>query len=132
MKALTLWRPWPWAILYRTKRIENRGWAPPASIIGEMIAIHAGRTWDENGAETIAGMLDATPTDAWRHMGIVGVARVTGCVTSSDDPWFAGPFGWTLDDVRELPHPIPCKGAQRLWTVPPEIVNDIKTRLRWT
>ncbi len=57
MKALTLWRPWPYAIFHLpagvAKRVENRGWKPPANIIGQRIAIHAGKTWDEDGKDFI-------------------------------------------------------------------------------
>ena len=41
-KALTLWPEWAWAICYLDKLVENRGWAPPESLIGQRIAIHAG------------------------------------------------------------------------------------------
>lgn len=29
-----------------------------------------------------------------------------------------GRFGWILEDVRALPEPIPCKGAQGFFDVP--------------
>lgn len=42
MKALTVWQPWASLIAIGAKPYEFRGWAPPASIIGQRIAIHAG------------------------------------------------------------------------------------------
>jgi hypothetical protein len=48
-------------------------------------------------------------------------ARMTGVVTESADPWFTGPYGWTLDDVVALPAPVPCRGAQGLWPVPDDV-----------
>lgn len=42
MKALTLHQPWATCIAQHGKRVENRTWAPPPSIIGQRIAIHAG------------------------------------------------------------------------------------------
>jgi hypothetical protein len=42
MKSLTLHPEWAHAVAHLGKRIENRSWKPPASIIGEHIAIHAG------------------------------------------------------------------------------------------
>lgn len=57
MKALTLWRPWPYAIFHLpphvAKRVENRSWKPPVTLIGHRIAIHAGKTWDEAGAVVV-------------------------------------------------------------------------------
>jgi len=43
MKAVTLWPEWAFAIACFQKRVENRGWFPPDSVIGKTIAIHAGR-----------------------------------------------------------------------------------------
>lgn len=47
--ALTLWPEWAWAIdlpFLLAKRVENRGWAPPAELVGPAapwIALHAGK-----------------------------------------------------------------------------------------
>ena len=42
MKALTLHQPWASLIEDGCKRYETRSWAPPADLIGQRIAIHAG------------------------------------------------------------------------------------------
>lgn len=42
MKALTIWQPWASLIVEGAKPYEFRGWKPPASLIGQRIAIHAG------------------------------------------------------------------------------------------
>jgi len=43
MKALTLWPEWAWAIIHLGKDVENRTWHPPKNILGQRIALHAGR-----------------------------------------------------------------------------------------
>jgi len=43
MKALTLWPEWAWAVCCLFKRVENRGYKPPASDIGAPLMIHAGK-----------------------------------------------------------------------------------------
>ena len=43
MKAITLWPEWCFAITKLDKRVENRTWKPPAALIGQRIAIHAGK-----------------------------------------------------------------------------------------
>jgi len=118
--ALTLWRPWPHAILFGGKRIENRPWKPWASIIGKRIAVHAGLRYDDAGAAWMrAQELYDPPEGPWCPAGvIVGTARVTGFVEASDDPWFVGPFGWLLADVEAFDMPVACRGAQGLWRVP--------------
>ena len=42
MKALTIWQPWASLIMAGAKPWEWRGWAPPRSLVGQRIAIHAG------------------------------------------------------------------------------------------
>ncbi len=61
--------------------------------------------------------------------GIVGVVEFGQSIGPRDpeaaDPWFVGPVGWHIRDVLALPSPIPCRGAQGLWNVPPGIVDAI-------
>lgn len=38
-----------------------------------------------------------------------------------ESPWFVGPYGWVLTDVVTLTTPVPCKGAQGLWALPPDV-----------
>ena len=51
MKALTLHQPWASLIADGRKPFETRSWAPPRSLIGRRIAIHAGRTVDPDAAD---------------------------------------------------------------------------------
>lgn len=53
MKAITLWPEWVWAICCLQKRVENRGWIPPASMLGETIAIHAGKALGGGGYRNV-------------------------------------------------------------------------------
>ena len=132
MRALTLWRPWPHAILYGDKRVENRPWKPWRSVIDTTIAIHAGLTYDEQAARMMRelGLYDP-PLEKWCPKGaIVGTCRITGVVEELDSPWFSGPFGWLLDDVVALDTPVPCKGKQGLWLVPEEVIETILRQTR--
>ncbi len=144
--ALTLWRPWPWAIFHGGKNVENRSWAPPPLFIGKRIAIHAGKKWDEDSLYDIASIVKrgrpgepALPGKQMREEGIIGTARIVGVVRDNDDlfkpptlvagtwgkidpatvrQWFCGPYGWLLDEARPLLSPAMCKGAQGLWALP--------------
>lgn len=131
MKGLTLWRPWPYTIFHleppAAKRIENRDWAPPKWILGQRIALHAGKYFDSDAAEDLCTMLhlhpDGTPPAAWADEGIIGTAVVDGFYTSDrslpsgQKRWWRGRFAWSLTGVRRLLVPIQCKGAQKLWTL---------------
>lgn len=141
MKALTLWRPWSDAIVHGPKRIENRTWVPPARVVGEVIAIHAGKRYDTAADRYCEARGFAALNRHGCPGGIVGVARIVGAsdpygfVWAEDpyderlvgrlsglrtDPWWIGPVGWLLDDVIAI-EPIPCRGAQGLWTVPADL-----------
>lgn len=82
MRALTVYRPVDEPMALGIKPIENRPKPPPRSLLGEYIAIHAGKIWDEDMASfcTKAGyvnQLDLRESHA-RRMHVVGVARVVG------------------------------------------------------
>lgn len=135
MRALTLHRPWAWAVVFGGKRIENRPWKPPQKFIGERIVIHAGRVFDDEAAAMICELLglDELPAPA-NDEGLIGSARIAGFVTSpaqmpltpDQARWFSGPYGWQLEDVKPFRAPIPCRGFQRLWTVPAELQAAIE------
>jgi hypothetical protein len=36
-------------------------------------------------------------------------------------PWFFGAFGWVCEHPILFREPIPCRGAQKLWKVPPAV-----------
>lgn len=131
LRALTIWRPWAGLIAAGVKPIENRDWPPPKSLVGEYLAIHAGKKWDGDGATWAWALMDRlglhVPAARANAEGIVAVARVTGAVTTSDSPWFVGDYGWTLAEVVAI-DPVPCKGMQGLWTVPPDVLATVRAR----
>ena len=113
MKGATLIRPWDEPIVARAKPIENRTWRPE-SVVGEHIAIHAGKKYDREAAAFIRSLgfepVDQAESDASRAGHVVGVARVRGWIKLSKrgrlshsdtltrheanvlegSPWFAG------------------------------------------
>lgn len=146
MKALTLWRPWPWAIFHaprNPKRIENRPWKPWQSIINQPIVLHAGNTFDSDAAEELCSLYRIHPDGdvprGWKDQGLIGVATVRGWVDRAMDAelfmvgqsnWFSGPHAWLLSDVRAFAEPIPCKGMQGLWPLPAALEARVVEALR--
>lgn len=133
------------------KNIENRKWRPPASILGKRIALHAGKTWNPTYSQWAWRLRQSDP--AWplatiRNViemargvssAIVSTAVVSDwydasgtnksvCEAIAASPWFLGPVGWLLTDIRKLTTPIPCKGAQGLWVVPEDIAARIEAQ----
>lgn len=132
--ALTLHQPWASAIVSGPKRIENRIWAPPSGVIGRRIWIHAGLSYATDRHAEVLDLWPALDELVLPTGAIIGSAVVTGYVHDQpdggvrvvgagthemfDDPWWIGPCGWLLGDVRALPEPVPCRGAQKLWRIP--------------
>jgi hypothetical protein len=132
--ALTLHRPWPILIARGIKQIENRTWSPePRLQGGEWFAIHAGKKYDDRCtpmAQRLGVDLDVFFDKKLGAEGaIVAVALYGGTVTGSDDPWFFGPVGWLLPKVVAI-DPVPCKGAQGLWPVPPAVAEQVREGFR--
>lgn len=136
MKALTLIRPWSWAITDGGKRVENRSWQPSWRGLrpGEPLLIHAGQRYDADGAVWMRNELGLdVPSEAACQKGLVALARFERCVA---DPlalpdeqvrWFFGPYGWLLGDVIPLV-PFPCPGAQGLWDVHGGLLGNLQPR----
>lgn len=98
LRALTLIRPMPAAIVHGTKRIENRPQDLPRAWRGRgaIVAVHAGKKWDEYYASAVNaidgrgwhdGVYQPGPPYATRvsDEGIVGLMRLTGRVYRHDD-----------------------------------------------
>ena len=62
MKAITLHEPWATLIACGAKKIETRDWAPPRSVVGERIAIHAARREPGAGNLQLLKTLDEVPS----------------------------------------------------------------------
>jgi hypothetical protein len=139
MKALTLWRPWPWAIFHagaRRKLLENRNWPPPDYLVGRghPLILHAGKTWDEDGAAFIAETLQlaALPPEAQQQglIGktlLVGVAKNLAQVPMGQERWWVGDFGWLMHGPATVafPEPIACSGRQGVWDLGVDLSNKV-------
>lgn len=142
MIALTVRQPWAFAIAALGKTIENRVWT--TSHRG-LLAIHAGGTWDGDRAarrvfELAGALVVKTDTSAVVAVAeLVDVHHSAACIRPIPDrhlhpdggfkcsPWAVGlgetrgMWHWELGNVRRLPEPVPCKGQQQLWSLPPEV-----------
>lgn len=132
--ALTLQRPWAWAIARSTKRVENRSWAPPAELVGKLFAIHAGNTFDLSAVAGIrARGIDCPETASDHPTGIVALARierVIHCdresVPEEQTEWTIGPIAWLLRDVIALPEPVSCGGRLGIWRVTDGLLDRVR------
>ena len=140
MKVLSVKQPWAWLIVAGVKNVENRTWF--TNYDGPLL-IHAGKTWDHEGAERIrqefprawqlidkhfgvvSGMRGTTYPPVCRHTGefgaIVGQVELMDCTepTFLHASKWAEPelWHWNLRNAKTFNQPIPCKGHQGLWEV---------------
>lgn len=137
-KALTVQQPYAHLIALPpedddAKRVENRGWSVDWT---GTLAVHAGRGRDY-----------LEPGDEERFPGMafgafVAVCRLAGCVRLEEGgrvpdwadrrwPWLKchrhveGPYCWVLTELIPLARPLPCRGYQGLWAVPPGLQEQI-------
>lgn len=158
MKALTIKQPWCAAIAYGAKRVENRSWPVPRAMVGETIALHAGKSLDAS-ARGPAG--EGMPVEDWplEFGAVIAVATLADCHSWHDcshicpepEDWdgvylpctetgaacnnTCSPWGqpdqyhWQLENVRPLAAPVPCKGALGLWNLPEDIESAVRAQL---
>lgn len=109
MKIITAWQPWASLIAIGMKPYEFRGWAPPASLVGTRIGIHAAAR-RVKPAE-IAAIIHAVRHAPWDVCLIEGVL-----------PW--------LEEVERHPDSLPLSAilcTAELWQ--PE--NGLDVARRW-
>ena len=131
MKAITLYQPWASWIAYGWKTIETRMHNRFQSLRGERVAIHAGKTWDENAIRVAHDYLRPDQRHRVAKAGcprgaVLCSAFVVGCrrMLPSDAPFALCPYNGrlyvtVLKNIRPLDKPIPARGSQGVWTWEP-------------
>ena len=149
--VLTVRQPWAWALLHG-KPVENRTWEMKHR---GPLWLHAGARsrWDPDGAASplvraawCAGWGTGKlahlnrRTDEMAFGAVTALVEVTGCHFADDclyevggsmcSLWAArGQWHIEFSNVRELPHPVPCKGSLGLWRLPDEVEAAVREQL---
>lgn len=113
--ALSVRQPFAELIVKGVKPVENR---TRRTFYRGPVLIHASKfemsldDWmdfvDFTFSRGVENCLETHPKDLLKG-GIVGIAEIVDCVTTSDSPFFTGPYGWTLANARPLPFKA-CRG----------------------
>ena len=122
MRALTIRQPWASLLVAGIKYYEGRTRAPPKKLLGERIAIHAGKAIDSTplaqegirlleyrGIKAPKGAIIATAVLARAYRGHPCLDRWT------DDSY---PWMWRFQHFAPVAPPAPCRGQLGFWTVP--------------
>ena len=129
--AIAVRQPFADLIVLGIKRIENK---TRITYFRGNVLIHAskGRPWTADVGARDAARLRAfscdTETGAYYPMrgAIVGMARITDCVTESRHRFFEGPVGWVLADAVAFRDPIPVLGTLGFFYVPLRLLKGTK------
>ncbi len=137
MKALSLYQPWAWLITtpdpkrprFPIKDVENRLWRLPVLFtVPQRIYIHASATWVDIPAQ-IHQRLEQRgiyiPDKKELPQGaIVGEVSITASSRDSKSEWAdTGRWAFELEYPTAYETPIPCKGQQRFWEPPSDIME---------
>ena len=137
MKAISLWEPWATAMALGLKQNETRHW--PTSHRGELAICSAKRPMDEDSKWVWEEIIKPLNPNAQPSFGaILCVVDLFDCVKAETiiekisaieydlGNYESGRFVWRTKNVRPLPVPIPIKGAQGFFNLPPVI--EVSTR----
>ena len=131
LHALTEQGPWG-ELIASGKDVENRTWPPPKGRVGGLLASHQGQAYDASGAQSVREVLglEVPSKDTFRRGVVVAVTRLAAVVRDSTSSWAAeGQYHWCLEGTVALPLPVPCKGAQGLWALPPQVFAQVRAQL---
>lgn len=135
MKALVVRQPWAGLIACGEKNIENRTWQTsyrgPLAICAakklDTSPAEARKLFDDFGVkQTGTGVLVCV-------VDLLGIVEDDGdsfsgdlpdSVTSLNDDWFSGPYGWVLANPRPV-KPMPVTGRLGLFEIPDNLVTMI-------
>lgn len=143
LKAVTLTQPWAALVACEAKMWETRSWAPPEAMVGQRVAIHAGKGLGPAG--NLAGFDDVIAREPFasalaeggygrdRLLAERGFILATAVLAAferteeiaprlqSDELAFGdytpGRWAWQLIDVVRLGRPVGTRGALGLWNV---------------
>jgi hypothetical protein len=147
MRAMSLYQPWAEWVALGLKEIETRTHDRFRGLVGERIAIHAGKRFDKLAMEAALPwmvyrsewkleLLAAAKISqrAENRGAIICTARVyragwlsqqrVSSVASLIDCERVQRFGLYLDEVRRLPRPVPFRGRQGIFTVSDELIES--------
>jgi hypothetical protein len=131
IRGLTLWQPHAWCVARAGKDVENREWALPPWMRGQYVAIHAGKTFDQEAAEVLRE--HGIPVPEQRAMPQSAIVAVARAVDDSTQPtgsfWWSGPHGHLLAEAVAI-EPVPCSGAKGYWKLPPDVLAEVRRRWR--
>ena len=99
MYAITLHQPWATLIVLRMKNVETRSWPAPERLLGQVIAIHAGKRVVRRPGDRIERELRDRMSQAWRRAIPAGAVVATATLAGMARVEYVDPMtGHTVHD----------------------------------
>ena len=136
MKAITLHQPWAALVACGAKNTETRSWHPPKNLLGQRLAIHAGKKSVKIPAGAFAQAVDSCLGKGWRSKEAFGaviataklkkVKKITGKEDISKKEILFGDYApgrwmWQLADIKKVEPPVITRGYQKIWNLKEKI-----------
>ena len=137
IKAISLHQPYASLIAMGLKKFETRSWS--TNYRGKLVICAAKKNTlqQQSNYETLANslLLDLTvhPWSSLPKGMAIAVCDLTDCIQMTESfiseqseqeqlcgHWESGRFAWKLENVQPFPQPVPIKGKQGLWKIPPD------------
>ena len=132
-RILSLKQPWAWAVAAGKKTIENRTWSTPYR---GTVYIHASSKLDRRALDWLRDQAHVTPPAEFVHGAVVAVVEIVDVLTQPEAaafaPWFFGPYGFVLANIRPLRTPVPDKGRLGLARASDDLRRRVARALRST
>jgi len=129
-RVLSIQQPWASAIAKGHKRVENRSWS---TRYRGTVYIHASSKLDRHGVEWLESVAHVRRPAEFTQSAIVAVANISDVVTKRQaqqfEPWFFGPYGFVLKNIRSLPKPVRTKGKLGLFRPSPALIRSVNRQL---
>ena len=129
--TITLHQPWATMIAKGAKEIETRSWKAPNYLIGNYLAIHAGKTYTAVNLPEFTWWTNERMGAGWQKDmpagAVVAIVRLDSCrqVLSNEDvpdmpeqifgDFRRGRWMWKLSNVIEVDPPVEAIGKQGIW-----------------
>ena len=150
MKAITLWQPYASLMAAGIKRNETRGRL--THYRGDLVICSAKR--EMNCDEWPQALKNVVYDNAEKLMVQIGqektvgygyalcIVEVCGCITSEEfvgntlsmtefvcGDYSPGRFAWQTRNLRRLKEPVPVKGAQGFFNLPPDVAAKVRSQI---
>lgn len=134
IRALSLHQPWADWVTWQQKEYETRSWR--TSYRGWLL-IHATQCRCDGCELCVRAAGGESPHT---YGAIVGVAQLIDVATTDEvmkrtvvsalelrrGDWSLNRFAWRLTRAEQLYEPVNCRGRQRLWVPPPDVVRSVR------